>query len=139
MTTKAWGRRAGGARAGATAYLLATGTTLLFLAAAGWVVRGRWFSGDPTQSVVHALLGVMAIGAAFWTRRAKAAAGLAIVLLGLGVLGTLTPRLFGYPARLGLALKWEVLENAAHIVLGAWGAFAAATERSRNPGAPATR
>lgn len=118
----------------ARTFLLVAGASLLILSSIGllWIARGepaqaRWFSADPAQSALHAALGLVAIAAGLLApaRRHAAAKGLAILLLGLAVLGMLTPRLFGYPERLGSSLRWEVGENVAHLILGGWGAYVA--------------
>lgn len=109
--------------------LLAAGAALLLLAALAWggASLGRWFQGDPVQAAIHALLATGALASALLARRrGGAATTLATILLALGVVGTLAPRMFGYPERLGLSLRWEVGENAAHLLLGGWLALVAA-------------
>ena len=125
------GPRAGG---GARTYLLVAGTLCVLLAVLGFTLvtsgepaQGRWFSADPAQSTLHGALGIAAIAAGLLgsARQPAAAKALAIALLALAVLGMLTPRLFGYPERMGLSLRWEVGENVAHLILGGWGAYVA--------------
>lgn len=127
------GRAPWAERRGARAYLLGLAAILFVLAAAssalGTRSYARWFSADPLQGAIHATLAILALLAASSARaRARAPLAFAILLLGLGVLGTLTPRSFGYPERLGSALRWEVGENAAHLILGGWGAYVATRE-----------
>ena len=112
--------------------LLMLSATGMLLIARGEPAQGRWFSADPSQSALHATLGIAAIGAALLggERRHAATQALAILLLGLAILGMLTPRLFGYPARMGSSLRWEVGENVAHLILGGWGAYVATNARN---------
>lgn len=120
-------------------YWLASGALLGALAIAGALARasglGRappWFVLEPEQDALHAALAIasIAIGLAPIPdkRQRRLALGAATFYLALAALGSLAPRLFGYPARMGLTLRFEVMENAAHLMLGVWSAYVGTRE-----------
>ena len=107
--------------------LAAAGLALAALDAAGPAWRG-WYVASPAQAGLHAGLGGAGALLLVLEGRARvlAARGVGVALLALAALGTLVPALLGLAPRLGLG--FEVLENATHALLGAWGAWAAGNE-----------
>jgi len=104
--------------------LAAAGLALAALDASGIAWRG-WYVATPSQAALH---GAMAGAGALLLLaeglvRARAARAVGIALLALAALGALTPTLLGLAPRAGLA--FDTLENLAHALLGAWGAWAA--------------
>jgi len=126
----------------ARVYLLGSGLALAALAILGFALveagapraLGRAAAFDPSQSLLHAGLAAVSVAAGLAPRvhPMRWVVGLATFHLALGTLGLLAPGLFGYPARAGLALRWETGECFAHLLLGGWGAYVAsnaATEK----------
>ena len=79
---------------------------------------------DTTHNVVHLVIGILGIAAARNANWAKLYAQIlgAIYLL-LGILGFFLPELVG--------IHLEVVENLVHILLGAWGLYAAFGEKEK--------
>lgn len=116
-------------------YLVASGVALALLAAFGTAtvatgnptILGLFLIFDNTHNALHAILAVVALGAGLAPlpeRYARwIAAGLGTLYIALGVLGMLHARLYGYPARMGMPIQLELVENVLHFILGAWGAY----------------
>lgn len=103
------------------AYWLASGAVLALFAAAG-----AWRGATPLAAF-HAALAVAAFAMAFAPLAQRAARGAilaaATLFLAIAILGILSPRLFGYPARLGLDLRFGWEENLTHLALGIGAAY----------------
>lgn len=103
------------------AYWLASGAALAFFAAAG-----AWRGATPLVGL-QAALAVAAVVMAFAPVPERAARGAvlaaATLFLAIAILGILSPRLFGYPARLGLDLRFGWVENLTHLALGIGAAY----------------
>ena len=79
---------------------------------------------DTPHNVVHLVLGILGIAAAQNVNWAKMYAQiLGAVYFLLGLLGFFVPELLG--------IHLEVLENLLHILLGAWGLYAAFGEKEK--------
>lgn len=86
---------------------------------------------DQTENIAHTLLGIVAIAAAYvlspdlqkWLVAAVGAFGILVAIWGLLVIGAPAPNL-------GIT-NLEFLDDVIHLVVGAWGLYAAFVSRPR--------
>ena len=114
-------------------YWRASGAFLAVLAIAGLALvatgRPRLFAPllnfDTVHNGLHVGLAAIALAIGFApippVSLKRLALGFGIVYLVLAIVGFLSPTAFGFGARLGL--RFELVENVAHLALGAWGAY----------------
>lgn len=118
-------------------FWLGCGTILLAFGLGGFAAAAsghrtlvpNYLTFDAPLAAIHVMTGAASIiiGMISMRRNRSEAfvAAIATFFLALGVLGLLSPTLFGLPTRLGLGFRLDVIENSAHLVLGTWGAYEA--------------
>jgi hypothetical protein len=113
-------------RVGGAALAAVAGLGFLLVAVGRGNMLGDVIAFDTAHNVLHAVLAMVAIALGFGTASVQvlrvAARVAGIVYLALGLVGFVDGGLFGAGDLVGLHL--EAGENALHLILGAWGAYA---------------
>ena len=104
-------------------YLLYAGWILLVVGILGFLVPdflGETLSFDPGENWAHALLGLVALILAYWSKDSNTQKWVTVVFgllaLVLGLWGFVNPLFYG--------VNFQALDNVIHVVLGVWGLWA---------------